>query len=93
MFAPAEGWERGIIGGPHPWARRGCRPVRVPASSTKHCRAHSVDNLYIAGSSVFTTGGYANPTFALLAFALRLADTLRSRLGADRAGVVTKPVM
>jgi choline dehydrogenase-like flavoprotein len=25
------------------------------------CRVHSVDNLYIAGSSVFTTGGYANP--------------------------------
>jgi hypothetical protein len=56
----------------------------------EHCRVHSVDNLYIAGSSVFTTGGYANPTFTLLALALRLADTLRSRLGADRAGVVTR---
>jgi choline dehydrogenase-like flavoprotein len=59
----------------------------------EHCRVHSVDNLYIAGSSVFTTGGYANPTFTLLALALRLADTLRSRLGANRAGVVTRPTL
>jgi choline dehydrogenase-like flavoprotein len=45
------------------------------------CRVHSVENLYIAGSSVFATGGYANPTFTLVALALRLADTLRRRLG------------
>jgi choline dehydrogenase-like flavoprotein len=29
----------------------------------EHCRVHSVENLCIAGSSVFATGGYANPTF------------------------------
>jgi len=44
------------------------------------CRVHSVANLYVAGSSVFTTSGYANPTFALVTLALRLADTLRTRL-------------
>jgi choline dehydrogenase-like flavoprotein len=44
------------------------------------CKVHSVANLYVAGSSVFTTGGYANPTFTLVALALRLADTLRERL-------------
>ncbi len=44
------------------------------------CRMHTVDNLYIAGSSVFATGGYANPTFTLVALALRLADKLRDRL-------------
>jgi choline dehydrogenase-like flavoprotein len=43
---------------------------------------HSVDNLYIAGSSVFATSGHANPTFTLVALALRLADTLRKRLAA-----------
>jgi choline dehydrogenase-like flavoprotein len=46
----------------------------------EHCRVHSVENLYIAGSSVFATGGYANPTFTLVALALRLADHLRERL-------------
>ena len=39
------------------------------------CHVHSVGNLYVAGSSVFATGGNANPKFTL-----RLADTLRQRL-------------
>ncbi len=41
-----------------------------------NCRVHGVSNLYIAGSSVFTTSGYVNPTVTLVALALRLADHL-----------------
>jgi choline dehydrogenase-like flavoprotein len=43
-----------------------------------HCRVHDLDNLYIAGSSVFPTSGYANPTATIAALALRLADHLKS---------------
>lgn len=41
------------------------------------CRAHDVDNLYVAGSSVFPTAGFVNPTATLLALSLRLADQLK----------------
>ena len=41
------------------------------------CRVHSTSNLYIASSSVFPTGGYANPTLTIVALALRLADRIK----------------
>ncbi|PLX36528.1 MAG: GMC family oxidoreductase [Hyphomicrobiales bacterium] len=42
----------------------------------KDCRVHSTKNLYMAGSSVFTTAGTANPTLTITALAVRLADHL-----------------
>ena len=44
-----------------------------------NCRIHSIDNVYVASSSVFTTSGFANPTFTIIALALRLADHLKER--------------
>ncbi len=41
------------------------------------CRVHGSSSVYVAGSSVFTTGGFANPTLTVVALALRLADELR----------------
>ena len=46
------------------------------------CRLHSLDNLFITGSSVFPTSGISNPTYTLVALALRLADHLKLRLAA-----------
>jgi choline dehydrogenase-like flavoprotein len=46
----------------------------------RNCRVHSVDNLFIAGSSVFPTGGFVNPTLTLTALAHRLADHVRETL-------------
>lgn len=52
------------------------------------CRLHGVTNAYVAGSSVFTTSGSANPTFTIVALAIRLAAHLRaeSNTSADKSG-------
>jgi choline dehydrogenase-like flavoprotein len=39
-----------------------------------------VANLFIAGSSVFPTGGASNPTLTIVALALRLAAHLKEQL-------------
>lgn len=46
----------------------------------ENCRVHELENLYIAGGSIFPTGGYANPSLTIVALALRLADHLKSTL-------------
>jgi choline dehydrogenase-like flavoprotein len=39
-----------------------------------NCRIHGLKNIFIAGSSVFPTCGYSNPTLTIVALAIRLAD-------------------
>jgi choline dehydrogenase-like flavoprotein len=55
----------------HPDARRGV--------VDQSCRVHGVDNLFVAGSSVFPTSGDANPTLTIVALALRLGDQLKGK--------------
>ena len=45
-----------------------------------HGRVHSVDNLFIAGASVFPTAGFANPVLSIVALAVRLADHLKGMM-------------
>ncbi|HEX7007630.1 MAG TPA: GMC family oxidoreductase, partial [Alphaproteobacteria bacterium] len=42
----------------------------------ENCRVFGVNNLYIAGSSVFSTGGHANPTLTIVQLTLRLGEHL-----------------
>lgn len=44
------------------------------------CRVHGMNNLFVAGSSTFPAGGYANPTLTIVAMALRLADLVKREL-------------
>jgi choline dehydrogenase-like flavoprotein len=46
----------------------------------ENCPVHGVANLYVAGCSVFPTGGTFNPTLTIVALALRLADHITERL-------------
>jgi choline dehydrogenase-like flavoprotein len=47
----------------------------------RDCRAHEVDNLYVADASVFPSSGAVNPALTIMANALRVGDHLRRRLG------------
>ena len=43
-------------------------------------RLHGIGNLYVAGSSLFPTSGWANPTLTIVALALRTADEISSTM-------------
>ena len=58
-------------------ARMGLDPESSVVDS--NLRVHSVNNLYICGGAVFPTSGCANPTYTMVALAIRLADTLKKR--------------
>ncbi|MFX9008144.1 GMC oxidoreductase, partial [Acinetobacter baumannii] len=44
------------------------------------CRAHELDNLYVADASVFCSSAAVNPTLTIVANAMRVGDHLRERL-------------
>jgi hypothetical protein len=44
------------------------------------CRVHGIQNLFIAGSSCFTTGSAVNPTYTIVALSIRLADHIKDLL-------------
>jgi choline dehydrogenase-like flavoprotein len=52
-------------------------------------RVHGVGNLYVAGSSLFPTSGWANPTLTIVALALRTADEISRAL--HRPTMATRP--
>jgi choline dehydrogenase-like flavoprotein len=45
-----------------------------------NCKIHGISNLFVAGSSCFTTGGAVNPTYTLIAMSLRLSDYLKEQM-------------
>jgi choline dehydrogenase-like flavoprotein len=44
------------------------------------CRVHGMQNLYLASAAVFPSGGCSNPTFTIMALALRLAEHLQRNI-------------
>jgi choline dehydrogenase-like flavoprotein len=58
--------------------RMGSDPRQSVADS--HGRSHDHPNLYLAGSSLFPTGGTANPTLTIAALALRTARAMHKQL-------------
>ena len=81
-----EHWDRAAFGGKHHMGttRMHRSPDRgvVDADS----KVHGMENLFIAGSSVFPTAGFANPTLTIVALSSRLGLHLRELLESGGAG-------
>ncbi len=74
-FAPSR-----IVGGCHHMGATRMSAAPSDGVVDADCRVHGMDNLHVAGSSVFSTGGFANPTLTIVALAHRLGAHLRERL-------------
>lgn len=72
-------WQR-MVGGGHLMGttRMGDKPENSVVDT--NCRLHDLDNLFVAGSSVFPTSGVANPTLTVMALARRLGKHLQQQL-------------
>ena len=42
----------------------------------KNLKVHSVENLFVTGSSVFATSGHGNPTYTIVLLSLKLGEHL-----------------
>ena len=52
-----------------------------------NCKAHDLDNLYVVDGSFFPSSSAVNPALTIMANALRVAEHLKARLGAERAAL------
>ena len=72
------------------WASRALRIKTARAGSATSvldldCKAHDVDNLYVADAGFFVSSTAVNPTLTIIANALRVADRIAERLGSRRS--------
>jgi choline dehydrogenase-like flavoprotein len=73
-------WPEKVRGGNHHMGTTRMHDDPKQGVVDRNCRVHGVENLFVAGSSVFPTSGAANPTLTLLALTLRLSDHLKRHL-------------
>lgn len=67
---------RNILGGHHHMGATRMASTAKEGVVDKNCKVFGLDNFYIAGGSVFSTGGSGNPTLNMVVFGQRLVDHL-----------------
>jgi choline dehydrogenase-like flavoprotein len=78
-FVEPESPPPGLIGGAHHMGTARMHDSPRHGVVDRDGRVHGIANLFVAGSAVFPTVGYANPALTSLALAFRLSDHLRQR--------------
>ncbi|MEO0426571.1 MAG: GMC family oxidoreductase [Pseudomonadota bacterium] len=76
--------------GRHHWGAHHMGTTRMSVNPNEgvadaDARVHETDNLYIAGSALFPTCGWQNPTLTIVATAMKLADHLKLQFRAEGA--------
>jgi choline dehydrogenase-like flavoprotein len=79
IWREAEPWWETKVGNHHLGTTR-MHPDPRHGVVDADCRVHGTSNLFVTTSSVFPTGGFANPVLTIVALALRLADHLKLKL-------------
>lgn len=77
LDATPDAWSAGVNDAYHPTGTTRMADDPKQGVVDRHCAVHGVSGLYVAGSSVFPIGGFANPTLTIVALATRLADHLK----------------
>ena len=70
------------IGGYHHMGTARMGSDRATSVTDADGRVHGLGNLWVAGSALFPTSSWANPTLTIVALALRTADRIGSELAA-----------
>jgi choline dehydrogenase-like flavoprotein len=73
---PDAAWAERIMGSWHHMGTTRMHPDPRHGVVNADGRMHSAPNVFVTGSSVFPTGGFANPTLTIVALALRMKDTV-----------------
>ncbi len=70
-----------------------CRFGTDPATSVldADCKAHEVDNLYVADASFFPSIGAVNPALTVMANAIRVGEHIAERLGVSASALAWAP--
>jgi choline dehydrogenase-like flavoprotein len=78
--APAA-WRQALEAGKHHMGTTRMHVASRHGVVDENSRVHGTSNLFVTGSSVFPSGGYANPTLTIVALAARLGDHLKGVVG------------
>lgn len=76
-----DAWRAEVKDAAHPAGTTRMSATPVDGVVDPDLQVHGVTGLFVAGSSVFPTSGYANPTLTIVALALRLAGHLERLRG------------
>ena len=67
-----------IISGNHQMGGTRVGNNKTDSVVDKKLKVHGIENLFVAGSSVFRTSGHCHPTYTIVQLSLRLADHIIS---------------